>query len=121
MTRNYSPSQPAAFNDIAQWDIDTDVIVVGFGAAGGCAAIEAARAGAKVTLLEASSSSGGASALSGGDMYVGGSGGSLQQKTAGFTDETEDLFKYLMMAGGPNADEAKVRLYAENSLAHFDW
>jgi len=121
MTKNYSPSQPAAFNDIAQWDIDTDVIVVGFGAAGGCAAIEAARAGARVTLLEASSSSGGASALSGGDMYVGGGGGSLQQKTAGFTDETEDLFKYLMMAGGPNADEAKVRLYAENSLAHFDW
>jgi len=25
------------------------------------------------------------------------------------------------MAGGPNADEAKARLYAEKSLAHFDW
>jgi succinate dehydrogenase/fumarate reductase flavoprotein subunit len=121
MTQTYSPSKAVALGDIAQWHLETDVIVIGFGAAGGCAAIEAAAAGARVAIIEAASSSGGASALSGGDMYVGGNGGSLQQRTAGFTDDTEDMFKYLMMAGGPNADEAKVRLYAENSLAHFEW
>ncbi|MBW2422216.1 MAG: FAD-dependent oxidoreductase, partial [Deltaproteobacteria bacterium] len=35
--------------------------------------------------------------------------------------DTEDMFKYLMMAGGPTADEAKVRLYCESSLDHYRW
>ena len=34
------------------WDIETDVIVIGFGGAGGCAAIEAHSAGAEVIILE---------------------------------------------------------------------
>ena len=36
----------------AQWDQEADVVVVGFGGAGACAAIEAADAGAKVLILE---------------------------------------------------------------------
>ena len=99
------------------WSVETDVIVVGFGAAGASAAIEAARAGAHVTLFEATSGNGGTSALSGGEIYLGGGGGTPIQRAAGFDDRTEDLYKYLLMAGGPNVDEAKVRLYADGSLA----
>lgn len=121
MSLNFSPSQPCRIQQVPGWDLETDVIVVGFGAAGACAAIEAAGAGAAVTLLEAASGNGGTSALSGGEIYLGGSGGTPAQRQAGFSDETEDLFRYLMMAGGADADEAKVRLYAENSLAHHDW
>ena len=95
--------------------------MVGFGAAGASAAIEAARAGAHVTLFEATSGNGGTSALSGGEIYLGGGGGTPIQRAAGFDDRTEDLYKYLLMAGGPNADEAKVRLYADGSLAHYEW
>ena len=38
-----------------------DVVVVGFGIAGGCAALEAARAGARVLLLERAAVHGGTS------------------------------------------------------------
>jgi succinate dehydrogenase/fumarate reductase flavoprotein subunit len=74
-----------------------------------------------VTLFEAASGSGGASALSGGEIYIGGSGGTEVQRAAGFEDSTEALATYLKMAGGPHADVAKCELYAENSLAHFEW
>ncbi|WP_157216899.1 FAD-dependent oxidoreductase [Flavisphingomonas formosensis] len=115
------PSRAVAAGSIAQWDHETDVAVIGFGAAGACAALEAARGGATVTLYEASSGSGGASAMSGGEIYLGGSGGTPAQRDAGFTDATEDLEAYLMMAGGPDADAAKVGLYARESLAHYEW
>ena len=59
--------------------------------------------------------------LSGGEIYLGGGGGTPIQRAAGFDDRTEDLYKYLPMAGGPNVDEAKVRLYADGSLAHYEW
>jgi 3-oxo-5alpha-steroid 4-dehydrogenase len=116
-----SPHRPCALARVPRFDLETDVIVVGFGAAGACAAIEAASSGVRVALFEAAASSGGTSALSGGEIYLGGGGGTPIQRAAGFTDETEDLFRYLVMTGGPNADEAKARLYADGSLAHFHW
>ena len=115
------PSRAVPVASIARWHHETDVAIVGFGAAGACAAIEATRAGAAVTLYEASSGSGGASAMSGGEIYLGGSGGTPAQRDAGFTDATEDLEAYLLMAGGPDADAAKVGLYARESLAHYEW
>jgi succinate dehydrogenase/fumarate reductase flavoprotein subunit len=121
MTASYSRNQPCRLQHVSRWDAETDVVVVGFGAAGACAALEAARAGAKVVLLDVAAGSGGTSALSGGEMYLGGNGGTPIQRSAGFSDDTEDLYRYLLMSGGPNADEAKVRLYADHSLRHFEW
>ncbi len=118
---SYSVNHPCRLDRVDNWDLETDVAVVGFGAAGACVAIEAARSGAQVSLFDVAAGSGGTSALSGGEIYIGGNGGTPIQRAAGFDDQTEDLFKYLMMSGGPNADEAKVRLYADNSLKHFEW
>jgi len=118
---SHSLDCPCALRDVPRWSIETEVIVVGFGAAGASAAIEAARAGARVILFEATSGNGGTSALSGGEIYLGGGGGTPIQRAAGFEDRTEDLYSYLLMAGGPNADDDKVRLYADNSLAHYEW
>lgn len=117
----YSLSHPCLLSRVKRFDFETDVAIVGFGAAGSCAAIEAVGAGARVMLFEVTSGSGGAAALAGGELYIGGGGGSLQQRTAGFEDRTEDFYNYLLMAGGPNADAAKVRHYADNALAHLDW
>ena len=110
---------PAA--EVTQWDFQTDVAVIGFGATGACAAIEAAAAGAKVVLFDRNSGSGGASALSGGEIYIGGNGGTDAQRAAGFEDSTEDFAAYLKAAGGPCADEAKCDLYASEALNHYEW
>ncbi|HYB20662.1 MAG TPA: FAD-binding protein, partial [Thermodesulfobacteriota bacterium] len=49
----FSPGKAAAKTDLPErWHIDADVVIVGFGGAGACAAIEAHDAGAKVLLLE---------------------------------------------------------------------
>lgn len=97
------------------------MLIVGFGIAGACAAIEARNAGARVDVFEVASAGGGSAALSGGEFYLGGGGGTPAQRAAGFEDATDDFFKYLMMAGGPGADEARVRRYADNAVAHFHW
>lgn len=112
------PSEIRRLANVAKWDMEADVVVVGFGVAGGSAAIEAARAGVQVLILERASAGGGASAESGGLIYFG--GGTPVQKACGFEDSTEEMFKYLMQASG-SADEAKVRLYCDESLEHFDW
>ena len=123
MTRRstFSPSRPVPLDAVEAWDLETDVVVVGYGAAGATSALEAARGGARVTLLEVGSGNGGASALSGGEIYMGGGGGTPIQRAFGFEDSTEDMYQYLLMSTGPNADAAKVRLYAEGSLEHYQW
>ncbi len=64
----------------------------GFGAAGACAALEAAAAGCSVLVLDRFAG-GGATSLSGGVVYAG--GGTPQQHAAGVTDSAEAMFGYL--------------------------
>ncbi len=116
-----NPCQARKASDVTQWDRETDVAIVGFGGAGGCAAIEAADAGAQVTIFELASSSGGSTAMSSAEIYMGGNGGTRVQQACGFEDSTEDMFTYMMMAAGPQADEEKIRSYCENSRDHFQW
>ncbi|NKS72732.1 FAD-binding protein [Rhodococcus hoagii] len=77
-----------------------------YGCAGAAAALEADAAGADVVLLERQSGGGGSSALSGGEMYLG--GGTPIQEACGFTDTAEEMEKFLLAALGPDADQAKV-------------
>jgi succinate dehydrogenase/fumarate reductase flavoprotein subunit len=117
----YSPARPLLLKDVPQWDFETDVAIVGFGGAGACAAIEAAEAGAEVMILELASASGGSTAMSSGEVYLGGSGGTRVQQACGFEDSTENLVNFLMAAHGPQADAAKVNSYAEGAVDHFNW
>ncbi len=105
--------------EVERWDDSADVVVVGLGAAGCCAAIEAAEAGADVLALERMSGGGGTSALSTGQLYIG--GGTPIQKACGFEDSPEEMFKYLMATCGPGEDEAKIRMYCDHSVGHFHW
>jgi 3-oxo-5alpha-steroid 4-dehydrogenase len=95
-----------------------DVVVVGFGMAGGCAAVEAAAAGASVLVLERAAVPGGTSALAGGHFYLG--GGTAVQRATGHQDSSDEMYAYLM-AVTPEPDAAKIRAYADGSVAHFDW
>ena len=110
---------PLAVRDVPTWDAETDVVVVGFGAAGACAAIEAARAGASVRVLERMGGGGGTTAVSDGMMYFG--GGTALQRACGFDDSVEEMVKYLLASCGPEPDEARIRVYCEESAAHYDW
>jgi len=116
-----NPSRPRKSRDVKKWHRETDVAIVGFGGAGGCAAIEAADAGSSVIIFELASASGGSTAMSSAEIYMGGNGGTRVQRACGFEDSTEDMITYMTMAAGPQADDAKIRNYCENSRDHFEW
>ncbi len=104
---------------VRSWDQQVDVLVAGSGAAGLCAAIEAAEAGASVLVLESLSEPGGSSVLSGGVVYAG--GGTALQRALGVADSTEAMFDYLTRAGSPQPPRDKLERYCADSPAHFDW
>lgn len=113
------PISPLAYNTVTNWHGETDVIVVGYGGAGSSAAIEAHDHGAQVLILELASALGGTTILSDAEVYLG--GGTRVQKACGIEDSVEDMYRYLMMAEGGRADEAKIRIYCDNSVDHFNW
>lgn len=100
------------------WQDECDVLVVGFGAAGACAAIEAANAGARVMIVDRFSG-GGASAKSGGIVYAG--GGTSHQKAAGFDDTPDAMYEYLRREVGDAATEATLRFFCAQSTAMIEW
>lgn len=97
---------------------ETDVIVVGFGIAGGCAALEAARSGARVILLERAAVYGGTSAMSGGHFYLG--GGTAVQQATGHPDSADEMYKYLL-AISEDPEPEKIRAFCDDSVEHFNW
>ena len=115
------PTRPRKLSTVTQWDFETDVAVVGFGGAGACAAIEAADAGAQVMIFELASDGGGSTALSSGELYMGGNGGTPVQRACGFEDSTEDMFNYMMKSFAARANEEKIRVYCDGSTEHFQW
>ena len=70
-----------------------DVIVVGGGGAGMCAAMEVEKAGQRCLLLEADSKLGGATALSTGIFYA---AGTQHQRDMGIIDTPDDMFAFIM-------------------------
>jgi 3-oxo-5alpha-steroid 4-dehydrogenase len=100
------------------WDVEADVVVVGFGAAGACAALEAASAGCSVLVLDRFDG-GGATALSGGVVYAG--GGTPQQRAAGVTDSPEAMFAYLSTEVGDAVPAATLRDFCQGSAAMLAW
>jgi 3-oxo-5alpha-steroid 4-dehydrogenase len=112
--------RPRPVSAVASWDTEADVVVAGFGTAGSAAAAEAASAGADVLVLERTSGwESAAGALSGGLIYLG--GGTAIQKACGFEDTPENMYRFLMAAMGPGVDDARCRVYCEQSVEHFDW
>ena len=100
------------------WDIEADVVVVGFGAAGACAALEAAADGADVIVLDRFTG-GGATALSGGVVYAG--GGTAQQRAAGVSDSADAMFGYLSTEVGDVVSAATLRAFCEQSVDMLAW
>ena len=99
-------------------ELVADVVIVGFGAAGACAALEAADAGADVVIVERFAG-GGASAVSGGVVYAG--GGTAQQLDAGVDDSVDAMYAYLRLEAGDVVAEKTLRRFCEGSREMITW
>src|ERR1700754_3275598 len=85
-----------------QWDVETDVVVVGFGAAGMAASVTAHELGAKVVILE--------------KAPEGQEGGNTRVAGQGYlnTSSVADAAAYLTALCGPyTVSERMVRVWAE--------
>jgi 3-oxo-5alpha-steroid 4-dehydrogenase len=99
------------------WDTSVDVLVVGFGGAGACAAIEAADQGAKVLAVDRFAG-GGATSASGGVCYA---GGTRFQREAGFDDTADNMFRYLQVELNQVVPDSWLREFCEKSAGNLDW
>jgi succinate dehydrogenase/fumarate reductase flavoprotein subunit len=104
--------------DVPAWTDEADIVVVGMGIAGACAAIEAREAGADVIVLERGSGVSGTTTNAAGHFYLG--GGTPVQVACGFEDTAQDMVDYLT-AVTPDPAPEKIRLYSDGSVAHFHW
>src|SRR3954447_6187762 len=96
-----------------------DLLVVGAGAAGAMAAIDAASAGADVLVVEALPGFGGTAVTSGGGICIAGS--ALQERRS-ITDSPDNALEDWLAFGGPEADADWADAYLRSSATRlFDW
>lgn len=100
------------------WAAEADVVIIGLGGAGVCAAIEALDAGASVIAIDRFRG-GGATRMSGGVVYAG--GGTPQQREAGVNDDPANMFEYLKQEVGDAVSQETLRDFCENSVEQIAW
>lgn len=96
---------------------EVDVLVIGFGAAGAVAALQAHELGAQVLLIDRFEG-GGTTAKSGGVIYA---GATRFQAEAGFTDDVDNMERYLRTEVGDVVRPETLRRFCEQSAADLDW
>jgi succinate dehydrogenase/fumarate reductase flavoprotein subunit len=103
---------------VSSFSDEVDVLIVGLGMAGGCAAVEAAASGARVLVLERAAMAGGTTAMAGGHFYLG--GGTEVQKATGQDDSVAEMAAYLTAVSKEPVPEL-ISAYCEGSAEHFRW
>ena len=96
----------------------TEILVIGAGIAGHCAALAAAEAGAEVLLIEKSSQPGGSSAMAGGAFAF--SGTDLMEE-AGAEDDLAAFRRDLMAAGKGQNNPVLVDRFLEKQLEAYNF
>ncbi|SLN63935.1 FAD-dependent oxidoreductase [Oceanibacterium hippocampi] len=94
-------------SQIERWDLETGVLVIGFGAAGGVAAIEAHDHGSEVMVLEKMAFPGGLSAVSAGGIRV--------------SDNADEAFRYLRAICEDRTPEDMLRVLADGMVEVPDY
>ncbi|MGE7601599.1 FAD-dependent oxidoreductase [Peribacillus sp. NPDC097675] len=95
-----------------------DVIIVGAGMAGLCAALEATEQGSRVAIFEKQDTIGGSSLLSGCFMAF---AGTNFQERLGIQDSTASLIEDMLTVGQHQNDEALVEAYGKHQLETYNW
>ena len=104
---------------MANTEVDVDVIVIGSGAAGLCAALSAREVGAeRILIAEAEAVIGGSSRLSGG-LIMG--AGTRYQRALGIDDDADALFHDYLTVNRWNVDAGVVRRLADLAGSTVEW
>ena len=95
----------------ATWDAEADIVVVGYGGAGAAAAIEAAKAGANVLIIEKAP-----------EGYEGGNtscaGGAWMTPT---TENNAGLFDFIKYQMTPTVQDEEIKAFCEELKGTSDW
>jgi succinate dehydrogenase/fumarate reductase flavoprotein subunit len=106
--------------DEIKWDLETDVLVCGSGHCGGLpAAIEAAKAGAEVLVIERNTWIGGLSRIGGDGFTMGGN--NWLQRQEGVVDDDEAWFQEEMYSNGYRGVPELIRALIANGNDTLDW
>ncbi len=101
-----------------KWDDEADVVIVGLGGAGICAALEALHHGANVVAIDRFRG-GGATRMSGGVYY--GGGGTRHQIDAGEEDSPEEMYNYLKMEVESAVSDETLKDFCHSSNDNLEW
>jgi len=104
--------------DMAAERLECDALIVGSGAGALCAALTACHAGLDVLVLEKEPWFGGASARSGGGLWI---PGNKLGAAAGIADSREEMMTYFRHEAGPLFDEARVTAFLDNGPRMLDF
>ncbi|MEY2925895.1 MAG: hypothetical protein RL367_372 [Pseudomonadota bacterium] len=122
VTETSTRVDPALFIDdpeTAVWDESCDVLIVGVGLAGACAALRTAEDRSIDIIAIDRGLGGGASKLSGGIIYMG--GGTSAQKEAGVEDSPENMAASLSFETGTLFRPETVVCFARTSTRFQPW
>lgn len=104
----------------AHWDLEADLVAIGSGGGGLCAAITAADHGLSALVLEASDELGGVTAYSMGEVWIPGNHLAVE---AGIEDSTESGFRYVHSLAMGYGEEALMRnqaIHGPVALKYFE-
>jgi 3-oxo-5alpha-steroid 4-dehydrogenase len=99
-------------------EYEFDVVVVGFGVAGACAAIAAAEHDTRMLVVDRSLG-GGASVLSGGVVYAGGD--TRYQQAAGYEDTPDNMYNFLRQEVAGAVDDQTLHRFCDESVQRLSW
>jgi succinate dehydrogenase/fumarate reductase flavoprotein subunit len=99
-----------------RWDLETDLLVIGAGAAGMTAALVGALEGLKTILCEKSDMVGGTTATSAGTVWIPGS-----RQSSGVPDSVEQARTYLAAILGEDADDERLDAYLATGPSVLDY
>ncbi|WP_426609026.1 FAD-dependent oxidoreductase [Bradyrhizobium sp. McL0616] len=101
-----------------RWDSETDLLIVGAGAAGMTAALVGTLQGLRVVLCEKSDVVGGTTATSAGSVWI---PGSRQSTVAGVPDSIAAAKTYLLALLGANACDQRLAAYLDSGPVVLDY
>src|SRR5689334_7121143 len=100
------------------WDHTFDVLVMGSGGAGQCAALRAHDLGLSVLIAEKGPTWGGSTAMSGGAVWI---PNNRDMKAKGLEDSEDDAVKYLLHLTGGSVAEDRIRTFVREGNRMIDY